>query len=316
MKIKSNAPKSEGLALLQKLATDGVKFFCLAGANGSGKDLQADLAEILLMKCAYMRIAHVSTSSAIKHHMQDEGRLGEELRVARENEKEGILFPDQPTIEAVTRDVNELHTRKYLNSFILSGVPRGKEQPGLLASLPNCEFLVFHIGLATAIERAFLRTEQRKIKGLPPRPDDHIPVVRSRWHEHEKVTLPAILKAGKKFGVSVKLIDGNQPVKAVLCDVLKAMKTPSLVIDDCLSCFERREGEIAKIMEGVVDKHAPIPQHWPITKKIQAITERVATARSAQKEPGQIWRINGYSPGPGYKELFLRGEVSSSTVAA
>lgn len=271
--------KSAGVLILEKLAELGVKFFCFTGANGSGKDLQANLAEILMLWNTPIRIAHVSTSAAIKHHMGDDGNLGIKLRKAQQDwEKDNsILFPDTLALHALALDVAELHGKKHLNTFILTGVPRGNTQPWLMAEIPNCQFVNFNIGMGKAIRRALKRTKQRLSLGLKPREDDHGPNVIKRWKNHYKETLPTLIAASKHFKKSVKKINGDQPIRAVLTDSLQIMGLNRRQIENCLTEFERQQIPfLAEIMKGVEDEPAPVPDHWSIPKKIEVIKARIA----------------------------------------
>ncbi len=271
--------KSAGILLLEKLAQLGVKFFCFTGANGSGKDLQGNLAEILMLWNTPIRIAHVSTSAAIKNRMSDDGNLGIALKKAQQDwEKDGsILFPDTLALHALALDVAELHGKKHLNTFILTGVPRGDTQPWLMAEIPNCQFVNFNIGMGKAISRAMKRTKQRLSLGLKPREDDHGPNVIKRWKNHYEETLPSLIAAGQHFKKPVKKINGEQPIRAVLADSLQVMGLNRSQIENCLTEFEMQKIPfLAEIMKGVEDEPAPVPDHWPVPKKIEVIKARIA----------------------------------------
>lgn len=266
-----------GLEILQALAEKGVRFFFLAGANGAGKDLHANLLEATLL--FWMKVAHVSTSAALKAHSTDKNNLGRAISKANKEKLsgKGKLFPDELAFEAIALDVGNLYNSHQFETFILTGIPRGSKQPWEVARLPNCNIISLEASLSTALKRARIRVKQALQKGEKPREDDRPVIVRSRFRDHRDITLPQFQSIAKNHRTCrVKFVDANQSIRAVFSDTLKAMKCGPEVVDDCLMQLEQRKGAVKEILKDVKEELPPIPEHWPLELKFKTITQRVA----------------------------------------
>ncbi len=289
--LKSGA--LQGITVLQMLAEEGVRFICASGTGGSGKDLQLDLLEATLVHNDKL-IVHVSTSAAIRHYQKGTDTLGKSLRAAAENEKRGILFPDEPTLSALACDVLEFYSKGF-REVLFSGFPRGTRQPELALSIKEATIQHYNIGLRTAIERAIMRTRQRIKLGFPKREDDHLPTVRSRFHDHMEKTVPELRRLDRLHPFRIKWINGDQPIAAVLHDSLEALGCDARLVDDCLGTFERREGGVARIMAEIEGqqvipecrrKKAPLPQG----RKGPSLTVVVSSPSTFSLPTGGKWQ--------------------------
>lgn len=288
----------QGITALQMLAEEGVRFICASGTGGSGKDLQLDLLEATLVHNNRI-VVHVGTSAAIRHHKEGDDFLGHSLMAASDNEKKGILFPDEPTLAALACDVLQFHSGNF-REVLFSGFPRGTEQPKLALSLKGATIQHYNISLRTALYRAMMRTKQKIKLGLKPREDDDLCTVRNRFHDHVNNTIPELRKLDDLHPYRIKWIDGDQSIAAVLHDSLEAMGCEARLVDDCLSTFERREGGVAKIMAEIEGKE--IVPAGRTGGKVPAPSK----IRQSELTPTAI-KIPTHFLGAGTREIFLRG---------
>ena len=205
----------------------------LLGAPGAGKGTQA---EILVEK---LGIPAISTGNMLREAMANGTPVGKQAKHYMDN---GLLVPDEVILGIVAERVAQ---PDCANGFILDGVPR------TLAQAEALEAKNVRIDHVVSIEIDDSVIEGRMtgrrvcskcgasyhIVANPPksegvcdscgsdlviRKDDNPETVRRRldvYHAETEVLKEFYQKLGK-----LRIVEGNQPIEAANCDILKAIK--------------------------------------------------------------------------------------------
>ena len=205
----------------------------LLGAPGAGKGTQA---ELLMEK---LSIPGISTGNMLREAMKNGTPVGEKAKYYMDN---GLLVPDEVILGIVAERVAQ---PDCANGFILDGVPR------TLAQAEALEAKNVRIDHVVSIEIDDSVIEGRMtgrrvcskcgasyhIVANPPksegvcdscgsdlviRKDDNPETVRRRldvYHAETEVLKEFYQKLGK-----LRIVEGNQPIEAANCDILKAIK--------------------------------------------------------------------------------------------
>ena len=205
----------------------------LLGAPGAGKGTQA---ELLVNK---LSIPAISTGNMLREAMANGTDLGKQVKEFMDN---GLLVPDDVILGIVAERVAQDDCR---NGFILDGVPRTLAQAEALEAKSIRIDHVVSIEIDDAVIEG--RMTGRRVCGKcgasyhivanPPktegvcdscgaelviRKDDAPETVRRRldvYHAETEVLKDFYQKLGK-----LRIVEGNQPIEAANCDILKAIK--------------------------------------------------------------------------------------------
>ena len=205
----------------------------LLGAPGAGKGTQA---EILVEK---LGIPAISTGNMLREAMANGTPVGKQAKHYMDN---GLLVPDEVILGIVAERVAQPDCAK---GFILDGVPRTLAQAEALEAK---NIRIDHV-VSIEIDDSVIegRMTGRRVCGKcgasyhvvanPPktegvcdscgseliiRKDDAPETVRRRldvYHAETEVLKDFYQKLGK-----LRLVEGNQPIEAANCDILKAIK--------------------------------------------------------------------------------------------
>ena len=205
----------------------------LLGAPGAGKGTQA---ELLVEK---LGIPAISTGNMLREAMANGTPVGKQAKHYMDN---GLLVPDEVILGIVAERVAQ---PDCANGFILDGVPRTLAQAEALeAKNVRIDHVVsIEIDDSVIAGRMTGRRVCSKcgasyhIVANPPksegvcdscgsdlviRKDDNPETVRRRldvYHAETEVLKEFYQKLGK-----LRIVDGNQPIEAANCDILKAIK--------------------------------------------------------------------------------------------
>ncbi len=205
----------------------------LLGAPGAGKGTQA---ELLVEK---LGIPAISTGNMLREAMANGTPVGKQAKHYMDN---GLLVPDEVILGIVAERVAQ---PDCANGFILDGVPRTLAQAEALEAK---NIRIDHV-VSIEIDDSVIegRMTGRRVCGKcgasyhivanPPktegvcdscgaelviRKDDAPETVRRRldvYHAETEVLKDFYQKLGK-----LRIVDGNQPIEAANCDILKAIK--------------------------------------------------------------------------------------------
>ena len=205
----------------------------LLGAPGAGKGTQA---ELLVEK---LGIPAISTGNMLREAMANGTPVGKQAKHYMDN---GLLVPDEVILGIVAERVAQPDCAK---GFILDGVPRTLAQAEALEAK---NIRIDHV-VSIEIDDSVIegRMTGRRVCGKcgasyhivanPPktegvcdscgaelviRKDDAPETVRRRldvYHAETEVLKDFYQKLGK-----LRIVDGNQPIEAANCDILKAIK--------------------------------------------------------------------------------------------
>ena len=205
----------------------------LLGAPGAGKGTQA---EILVEK---LGIPAISTGNMLREAMANGTPVGKQAKHYMDN---GLLVPDEVILGIVAERVAQPDCAK---GFILDGVPRTLAQAEALEAK---NIRIDHV-VSIEIDDSVIegRMTGRRVCGKcgasyhivanPPktegvcdscgaelviRKDDAPETVRRRldvYHAETEVLKDFYQKLGK-----LRIVEGNQPIEAANCDILKAIK--------------------------------------------------------------------------------------------
>ena len=205
----------------------------LLGAPGAGKGTQA---EILVEK---LGIPAISTGNMLREAMANGTPVGKQAKHYMDN---GLLVPDEVILGIVAERVAQPDCAK---GFILDGVPRTLAQAEALEAK---NIRIDHV-VSIEIDDSVIegRMTGRRVCGKcgasyhivanPPktegvcdscgaelviRKDDAPETVRRRldvYHAETEVLKDFYQKLGK-----IRIVEGNQPIEAANCDILKAIK--------------------------------------------------------------------------------------------
>ena len=205
----------------------------LLGAPGAGKGTQA---ELLVEK---LGIPAISTGNMLREAMANGTPVGKQAKHYMDN---GLLVPDEVILGIVAERVAQ---PDCANGFILDGVPRTLAQAEALEAK---NIRIDHV-VSIEIDDSVIegRMTGRRVCGKcgasyhivanPPktegvcdscgaelviRKDDAPETVRRRldvYHAETEVLKDFYQKLGK-----LRIVEGNQPIEAANCDILKAIK--------------------------------------------------------------------------------------------
>ena len=205
----------------------------LLGAPGAGKGTQA---ELLVEK---LNIPAISTGNMLREAMANGTPVGKQAKHYMDN---GLLVPDEVILGIVAERVAQ---PDCANGFILDGVPRTLAQAEALEAK---NIRIDHV-VSIEIDDSVIegRMTGRRVCGKcgasyhivanPPktegvcdscgaelviRKDDAPETVRRRldvYHAETEVLKEFYQKLGK-----LRIVEGNQPIEAANCDILKAIK--------------------------------------------------------------------------------------------
>ena len=205
----------------------------LLGAPGAGKGTQA---ELLVEK---LGIPAISTGNMLREAMANGTPVGKQAKHYMDN---GLLVPDEVILGIVAERVAQPDCAK---GFILDGVPRTLAQAEALEAKNIRSDHVVSIEIDDSVIEG--RMTGRRVCGKcgasyhvvanPPktegvcdscgaelviRKDDAPETVRRRldvYHAETEVLKDFYQKLGK-----LRIVEGNQPIEAANCDILKAIK--------------------------------------------------------------------------------------------
>lgn len=208
----------------------------LMGPPGAGKGTQA---EVLVSK---LSIPHISTGDMFRAAIKNQTSLG--LK-AKEYMDAGALVPDEVTIGIVEERLGEEDCR---NGFLLDGFPRTVAQADTLAEILARQGMTLDgvINIQVDQEKLIARLTGRRVcrqcgatyhilfsapaqEGacdkcggeLYQRSDDSEATARNRMNVYNEQTEPLITYYKSK-GVLLD-IDGDQPIEAVLADIMSSL---------------------------------------------------------------------------------------------
>ena len=127
----SDVKGQESIKRCMEIAAAGGHNVILIGPPGAGKGTQAQLLTDEL------RIPHISSGDLFRQNLREKTPLG--LR-ASQYMKEGLLVPDEVTIDIVLNQVLSLDSQ---NGFILDGFPRNQHQGEVLEEVTKCVSHIF-----------------------------------------------------------------------------------------------------------------------------------------------------------------------------
>lgn len=180
----------------------------LLGAPGSGK---GTLATRL---CAAAPLIHISTGDLFRQHMQNGTELGREAKRCIE---QGLLVPDQLTLDMLLERLEQPDVAKTESGVIIDGFPRTFEQARVLINeAPHLRAILIEIDKESLAKRVLGRVScpacgriyntnhkdyfPRKSgfcdtcpdQGLVKREDDCEELLEKRWNSYIKQTKPAV----------------------------------------------------------------------------------------------------------------------------
>jgi adenylate kinase len=173
----------------------------IVGPPGAGKGTQGSrLSEVL-------GVPHVSSGSVLRQAVKDRTPAG--LRIGCAIGR-GELVPDEIVIELLRERFGAADVAS--DGYLLDGFPRTVDQ---LRRLPAADphgaiDAVVHLVVPEAVVRE--RLQRRK------RPDDRPSVLRTRWAEHRRFTVPMLAELERV--ASLVVVDAVQPIDEVTEDIL------------------------------------------------------------------------------------------------
>jgi len=203
----------------------------LIGPQGSGKGTQAKLLK------DKFKIPHISTGVMFRENIAKKTELGLKAKAIIDS---GKLVPDEITTAMVKDRISKDDCRK---GFILDGYPRNLSQAKALDTFAKIDYVVdVEITDALAIKRLSSRRQCRvcgAIYGIDipskkpgicdkdggelyQRDDDKPEAIKKRLDVYHRETEP-LIDYYKEKGVLVR-IDGSQPVKKILNDLLNELR--------------------------------------------------------------------------------------------
>jgi adenylate kinase len=212
----------------------------LIGPQGSGKGTQAELLNEKL------NIPIISVGRLLRRQIRKETDLGKKIE---KYVTKGDLVPNKITNQVVKHELGKL---KYKKGAIFDGYPRDLGQTIFLERLIKIDYLILiKISKAETIKRLsgrrvclscgenyhilYKKPQNDMIcdecgKKLIRRKDDNPAAIKARLKIYNQETKP-IIDYFDKQGKVIK-INGEQTIKRVLKDILKALKNKGLVNDN------------------------------------------------------------------------------------
>ncbi|MHB8157001.1 MAG: adenylate kinase [Desulfocucumaceae bacterium] len=209
----------------------------IMGPPGAGKGTQA---EVLVKE---MSITHISTGDMFRNAIKEGTEMGKK---AKEFMDKGALVPDEVVIGMVKERLSQPDTKK---GFLLDGFPRTVEQASALDGTLGALGIKLDgvINIVVPLDKLMARLTGRRVcKGCgasyhvlfnPPkvegkcnscagelyqRSDDNEESVGTRLKAYEDKTQP-LIDYYKSKGILLD-INGDQDIKNVLADIIKALK--------------------------------------------------------------------------------------------
>ena len=172
----------------------------LIGIQGSGKSTQG----IALSK--KLGVPYLSTGHIFREMAKEKTPLGREIKLII---NAGVLISDQKTLLIVSE---YLSRPEYVKGYIIDGFPRTINQ---VENFSNGVDKVFYIKISDkeTLWRIFGRQEVRE--------DETMLAIRRRIDLFHKFTEP-VVEYYRHKGILVE-INGDQPIKAITAEILKAL---------------------------------------------------------------------------------------------
>ena len=189
------------------------KYQCILmfGGPGCGKGTQGAVLGMM------PNMVHLSSGDVFRS-LDKESDLGKEFL---SYSTKGLLVPDELTVRVVKSYLDQKRAAGEIDpdyhTLILDGIPRTKEQVGLIDDFTDVKRVVYLMMEDRDALVARLAGRAQKAN----RPDDADPdVIRKRIEVYEQQTAPVIEEYAKKL---VAKVNADQPPLAVLRDVAEAL---------------------------------------------------------------------------------------------
>jgi adenylate kinase len=181
----------------------------LLGSPGSGKGTQANL-----LKERY-HLEHVSTGDLYRREMAIGSPIG---MIAKKLIDQGHLCPDEMTLDML---YHYCTSYKYVNGFILDGVPRTIQQALMMEGIGYRNIIPISVAVYIKVDENEIVERLAKRAAILKRSDDEPEVIRQRIANYEIQTKPLI--AHYRAQNKLIKINGIQPVENVFLDICKML---------------------------------------------------------------------------------------------